>query len=101
MTQDARSPYPCEADRPICPKCRKPIRRVMVIGGHFLAQCDNGPSSARCGQHMHITASDGLCWVIQLSREEFQALREHVGGMSAREIYRALGLLSIHERRAT
>lgn len=94
-----RRHYPCEADRPICPSCHKPIRRVTVIGGHFLAQCDSGPSSARCGQHMHITAADGLCWVVELTKDEATALRDHVGGLSAREVYRSLGLLTIHEHR--
>lgn len=92
-----RQHYPCEVEYLTCPRCARPIRRVTVIGGHFLAQCEAGPNANRCGQHMHIIATNGLAWVAEISHEEAAALRE-LGDVPARDVYRALGLVG--KRRA-
>lgn len=98
----SRRHFPYEADRPVCPRCEVPIRRVLAVSGHFFAQCENkrevNGRYEKCGQHLHVVATDGICWVTELSVVEFKELREHIHTLSAREIYRMLGLFRNRER---
>lgn len=90
-----------EPDLVRCIACGEPLRRVHVLSGHYFATCDARLRRAGteqrtvCGCHMHITASEGVCHVVELSRDEYQRLRQHVTQLTVRVVYAELGLLPV------
>ena len=101
----------CDAGTPICPSCRKPIRRVRAVLGSVLATCDNraprpGPHSPTaqpqlrrrrenvCGQHVHILgAAEGVCIVVRLDADAFDQLVRGSLPAYSRDLYGRLGIL--------
>lgn len=98
MMEPEHTPWTlCEAGKPLCPRCEKPIRRVTPITGSTVLTCERSRSGTRCGQHLHVTAvSEGLCLVLPLSANKAQAIRdapERGVTPSAKRIYKELGHL--------
>lgn len=84
MPDLARPVILCDARKPICPRCQRPLRRIWVQDGTTCAFCDSKRLDGQpgvCGQHSVIFSEDGTCSVSALSKPQFDALQEHEAHM--------------------
>jgi hypothetical protein len=90
----------CDADKPICPRCARVLTRLLIEDGVAYAFCerraiDCQPNEKRvCGQHVVLLGEDGVVAVAPVSRELFQALKDHGKNLLAmrRAIRRFVGV---------
>jgi hypothetical protein len=97
----------CDADKPICPRCAKPFRRIWIQDGLTYAFCerlapDAKPGERRvCGQHVALLGEDGVVAVSPLSREEFESLKTHAKHVIAMRRAIRLSFVAVHQAVAT
>lgn len=86
----------CDSEKPICPHCNKPLRRIQPVLGSLLARCDNRHPTRRgekCGAHVHVLgAPEGICIVALVSKEEFE--RAAAEGVRTAKLYREIGVFA-------
>lgn len=67
--------------KPICPSCDNPFRRIWVQDGITYAYCEArrrvGGKHVICGQHAIIAAEDGFAAVSPLTPGDFRAIQAH------------------------
>lgn len=82
------------AERPLCPKCGRPLRRITAGSGSCYVTCDSklAHEPHRCGQTSHLLALEGVVAVTPVSKEQFRRLSAQYA--PARVVYAELGLVS-------
>lgn len=88
----------CASDRPICPRCGKPVlgRMEIMPQGTFATCVRSSATTARakdCGQIVYILPCPGnVCAVVAITSAEFSVIRRR--DQSAKEVLRDLGVLA-------
>lgn len=86
------------AERALCPKCGKLLRRVTAGTGSLYVTCDNKldnklmNESRRCGQTAHLLALEGVVAVTPVSKAQFRLFAASYA--PARVVYAELGIVS-------
>ncbi len=92
----------CDPRILVCPKCRKPLRRLTAGEGSFTLLCENrelvrrrdgSMVAQRCGQPVHVLAHQGVAFVVPISHQEYE--RSLTQFRPAGDVYRAEGIIGV------